>query len=206
MRWTVFSFALLLLTIPPIGGCNIDLGQLGELIGQIGNSNGDSGSTANEDAARLEDAVGTVQTADPYDASLPEELVDEGDAIIIDAGVDVIVDIEQDLPVIDLPDSTVVGFDNQTGWDIYVRFLADDVLQGVYVYDGETLLLDYPCLGAIELLTEDDIDPFTGTLVGSFNLEGLYVNPDDFICGDAVILPFEPETVYFTVEYIDLVD
>jgi len=79
-------------------------------------------------------------------------------------------------------------------------------LQGVYVYDGETLLLDYPCLAEIELLSEDDIDPLTGIVVDSFDLYEVYYNPEDFLCGDAVILPFEAETIEIIVEYVDLVE
>lgn len=203
LSWIVFVAMIPLL----IGGCTVDLG-LADLA--TGGSTQDSGTThggaANDEAARLEGAVGSVQTEDPRDARLPDELADAGDTIVIDANVDVIVSIEEDLRVIELPDSTVVGFDNQTGLDLYIRFLADGDLQGVYVYDGETLLLDYPCLAEIELLSEDDIDPPTGIVVDSFDLDELYVNPDDFLCGDAVILPFEAETVEIIVEYVDLVE
>ena len=186
-----------------LGGCTVDLGQLADLVTVVGT---DEDGATNDEASRLEGAVGSVQTEDPRDAALPDELVDEGDTLVIDADVDVIFDVEEDLVVVELPDSTVVGFDNQTGLDIFVQFFADDELQGIYVYSGETLLLDYPCLGAIELVSEDDIDPFTGIVVDSFDLEDLYLNPEDFICGDAVIVPFEPETVEIVVEYIDLDD
>jgi hypothetical protein len=203
MRWTIFSFALLVMAIPHIiGGCTIDLGSLEGLI-RIGDSGADNGP-ADDSAERLSGAVGIVQTTDPRYADLPDELVAEGDTVIIDADVDVIVDIEDDLTVIDLPDSTVVGFDNTTGFDLFIRFLADGQLQGVYVYDGETLLLDYPCLGEIVLLSEDDIDPFTGVVVDSYGLDEVYLNPDDFLCGDAIIFPFEAETLEIVVEYVDL--
>ncbi len=200
MRWAIFSFALLVVTIPYlIGGCTVDLGLSGLI--------GDSGGSSNDgDIGRLAGAVGTVQTEDPRDEALPESLAAEGDTIVIDTNVDVIVDIEEDLTIIELPNSTVVGFDNQTGLDIYVRFLADGELQGVLVFADETLLLDYPCLGEIVLLSEDDIDPPTGIVVDSFELGEVYSNPEDFICGDAVIFPFEAETVEIIVEYIDLVD
>lgn len=198
LSWIVFVAMIPLMS----GGCTVDLG-LADLL--TGGSTQDSGATADE-AARLEGAVGTVQTTDPRDARLPDSLVNAGDTIVIDANVDVIVSIEEDLRVIELPDSTVVGFDNQTGLDLYIRFLADGDLQGVYVYDGETLLLDYPCLAEIELLSEDDIDPLTGIVVDSFDLHELYLNPEDFICGDALILPFEADTFEIIVEYVDLVD
>jgi hypothetical protein len=196
MRSTLIVLGLFaVLTSLNMGGCTIDL--------NLGDPN--SVSDANDGAVRrLANSVGNVQSTDPRAADLPDELTNSGDTIFIDADVHVIVDIEQDLEIVDLPDSTVVGFDNTTGYDLYIRFLADGDLQGVYVYDGETLLLDYPCLDEIELLSEDDIDPFTGEVFDSFDLFELYVNPDDFICGDALILPFEAEVVEIVVEYIDL--
>ena len=187
-----------------IGGCTIDL-NLTPGNGSDTTTDPNSGAGADNGAVtRLANSVGTVQSADPREADLPDELTNSGDTVVINADVHVIVDIEQDLEVVDLPDSTVVGFDNQTGYDLYIRFLADGDLQGVYVYDGDTLLLDYPCLDEIELLSEDDIDPFTGEVFDSYELFELYVNPDDFICGDALILPFEATDIDIVVEYIDL--
>jgi hypothetical protein len=200
MRGAILSLVLLAATIPYLsGGCTINLNP-----GILDGSGGDG--TAGTSVTRLESAVGIVQTTDPRDAGLPDTLVDAGDTVLLDPDADVIVNVERDLVLIELPDSTILGFDNQTGLDIYVRFLADNELQSVYVYDGETLLLDYPCLSVIELLSEDDILPGTGVVVDSFPLYEVYVNPDDFICGDAVILPFESQSVDIVVEYIDLVD
>ena len=194
----IIRSVLAALAILSLCGCSIDLNVTpGD--GSDSGTDGDNGAIT-----RLADSVGTVQTADPRDVQLPDALSSSGDTVVIDADVHVIVDIEQDLEVVDLPDSTVVGFDNQTGYDLYIRFLADGDFQGVYVYDGDTLLLDYPCLDEIELLSEDDIDPFTGEVFDSFDLFEVYVNPDDFMCGDALILPFEPADVQIVVEYIDL--
>jgi len=65
----------------------------------------------------------------------------------------------------------------------------------VYVYDGETLLLEYPCLNVLELIQEDHVDPYR-LLVESFDLTGTnFFNPDDFICGDAFILNFDPSSI-----------
>jgi hypothetical protein len=98
----------------------------------------------------------------------------------------------QDLIVVDLPDWTELSFENYTGWDLYITYYADGVWQDAYVYDGESLLLEYPCLDLIELVSEDDIDPITGVLVDSFDLTGEgFLNPDDFICGDTFILTFD---------------
>ncbi len=154
-------------------------------------------------AARLTNAVGRIQTR-PQD--LPAVLVQEGHTILIDASVTIINDPLRDLAVVELPNRTVLGFENDTGWDIYIRYYADDELQGVYVYDGEVLLLEYPCLGVVELISEDDVDPYTGVLVDSFDLTGAdFFNPEDFFCGDALILNFDPWTVTARAEVLDLV-
>ena len=171
-----------------MGGCTINVAGLEDAV------------------SRLAQAVELVQINDPRDVELPDALVEIGGEVVLDSDVDVIVDIEEDLDVVYLPDSTVVGFDNQTGLDIYLQFYADDELQGVYVFDGETLLLDYPCLTSIELATEDDIDPVTGFIIDSFELSGTYFNPDDFICGDAIIFPFEPAATEIVIEIVDLIE
>ena len=153
-------------------------------------------------AARLISSVNVIQT---QPQTLPPVLVQEGDTIIIDASVTIIDNPARDIVVVELPNRTVLGFENDTGWDIYIRYYADDEMQGVYVYDGETLLLDYPCLDVIELISEDDVDPYTDLLVDSFDLTGDdYFNPDDFLCGDAFILNFDPFSVSARAEIVDL--
>lgn len=158
--------------------------------------------TGNDIAALLADAVGLIQTRTP---ELPPVLVDRGDTIIIDASVTIIVDPADDIVYADLPNITLLGFENDTDWDIYIKYYADGELQGVYVYEGEALLLEYPCLDVVELISEDDIDPLSGELVDSYDLTGLdYFNPGDFYCGDALILNFDPFTVSAYAEVIDL--
>jgi hypothetical protein len=152
--------------------------------------------------ARLTDAAGPIQTR-PQE--LPPVLVQQGDTINIDASVNIIAEPERDIIVVELPNRTVLGFENDTGWDIYVTYYADGQFQGVYVYDREALLLDYPCLSVIELLSEDDVDPNTGVLVDTFDLSGVaFFNPDDFFCGDAFILNFDPNSVTAHAEVVDL--
>jgi hypothetical protein len=152
--------------------------------------------------ARLADAVGVIQT---QPQTLPAVLVQEGDTILIDSSVTIIDDPAQDIVVVELPDRTVLGLENDTGWDIYIQYFADGDLQGVYVYDGEALLLEYPCLSVIELSSEDDVDPDTGLLVDSFDLSGAdFFNPDAFACGDAFILNFDPSSVSARTEVVDL--
>lgn len=153
-------------------------------------------------AARLNGAIGNIQTRPQ---TLPSVLVQEGDTILIDASVTIINNPLLDIEVADLPDVTLLGFENDTGWDIFITYYADDEFQGVYVYDGETLLLEYPCLLVVELIGEDDVDPDTGILVDSFDLTGVnFFNPDDFYCGDALILTFDPFFIDGRAEVVDL--
>lgn len=153
-------------------------------------------------ASLLANAVNFIQTRPQV---LPPVLVDRGDSILVDNSVTIIVNPALDIIPAQLPDITVLGFENDTDWDIYIKYYADDVLQGIYVYQGEALLLSYPCLEIVELISEDDIDPFTGELVESYDLFGFdYYNPEDFFCGDALILTFDPFSVSATAEIIDL--
>lgn len=154
---------------------------------------------------RLTAAVTSVQADDPRTIDLPTPVVDRSDTVIIDDSVDVIVNIEQDLVAADLPDQTVLGIANHAGFDIYVRYFANAELQAVYVFDGDTLLLAYSCLDSVEFLSEDDFAPDTGELVDSFDLtNALFVNPGDFICGDAFIVTFNPLDVEAVIQTVVL--
>lgn len=169
----------------------------------FGGCSGETEIEVEDVIAQLGNAIGPLQTRSQ---TLPPVLVQQGDTIIIDNSVTIIDDLEQDIVVVDLPNVTLLGFENDTGWDIYVTYYADDQFQGVYVYDGEALLLEYPCLSVIELISEDDIDPVSGVLVDSFDLTGAdFFNPDDFLCGDAFILNFDPFSVNARAEVLDLV-
>lgn len=153
----------------------------------------------------LEAAITIVQEEDPRDVDLPDELEESGETVIINNNVVIIDDIDEDIIVEEVPDLTIVGFENVTGFDIFVRYEADAEPQGIFVFDGETLLLEYPCLLTIEVLTEDDFDPNTGIQVASFDLlDGLFVNPDDFACGEALILTFDPNAFSAITDVIDL--
>jgi hypothetical protein len=150
----------------------------------------------------LINAVGDIQTR-PQE--LPPVLVNQGDTIIINNDVTIIDDPSADLIPAEVPDLTVLGFENDTDFDIYITYLVNGELQAVFVYQGEALLLAYPCLDIVELISEDDIDPFSGQLVDSFDLTGAdFFNPDDFFCGEALILTFDPFSVSATVEVVDL--
>ncbi len=193
--WCVPIVALGLVAMLNGGGCAIRLPE-----NWIIDLSGDDG------LRELEAEIEVLQEEDPRDVELPDALVDVGADVIIDADVDVIINIDEDVVVEELPDALLVGFENYTGYDIYVQYYADGELQGVFVYDGETLLLDYWCLTTLELVSEDDIDPLTGVLVDSWELAALYVNPDDFLCGDALIFVFDALGVELTYEVIELVE
>lgn len=156
------------------------------------------------DLSGLTAAISSIQRDDPREIVLPGPIVDSGDTIIIDNSVTVIVNPSVDIIVDDLPDQLIVGFENLTGFDIYLKYLADGEEQGVFVFDGETLLLEYPCLDEIEMLSEDDIDPDTGVLVQSFDLFSIYIEGFDYECGDAFLITIDEEDVIGSVEAIDL--
>lgn len=158
--------------------------------------------SGSEFAALLSDAVSFIQSRQQV---LPPVLIDRGDTIIIDSSVTIIVNPAVDIVPAHLPNLTVLGFENDTPWDIFIKYYADGILQGVFVYSGEALLLGYPCLSEVELISEDDIDPFTGELVASFDLFGfIYFNPEDFFCGEALILNFDPFFVNVRAEVVVL--
>ncbi len=168
------------------GGCP-DLSELEEINIDLGDI-----------ATSIGNEVDVIQTQDPNTIILPDDLDDE---IIISDDVTIIDDIETDIIITELPDATLLGLENVTGFDGYYRFLADGVLQGVFVFDGETLLLDFPCLSDIELLSEEYFDPFSGELVDAFDDTGvIFTNPFDFECGDAFIITFDVDGIFAGVD------
>ena len=149
------------------GGCGIDLDDFLDDLEVLEITIGDS--------------VSTIQTVDPRSTPLPSGLTGQQETIIIHEDVIIITDISEDLVIETLPDITLLGFENLTGWDIFLEYAVDGEIQSVLVYDGETLLLEYPCLFSIELLEEQDFDPFTGEFVEIFDLSGsFFENPFDF--------------------------
>lgn len=172
------------------GGCNftIDIGSL-ELAAQ-----------------QIDRAINAIQTEDPRDFTPPDDLHDRGDTIIIDTDVTVVVNVEQQITVREAPRVTLLGFENLTGADIYIRYEADGEFQGIFIFDGETLLLEYPCLDDVALLSEDDFDPDTGVFIDSFDLRDIvFLNGPDFGCGEAFIISIDASSVLGSTEAIDLV-
>lgn len=156
------------------------------------------------DAEQIAAVVDVIQTEDPRTAT-PTAVIDAGYVVTLGPDVEVITVVQQDLVVSELPDITLLGFENVTGFDIFVRFMANGVPQSVFVFDGETVLLSFPCLQAVQLLSEDDFDPFDAAFIQSFDLISDYLNPDNFLCGDAFIITFDPEAVIGAPQAIDLV-
>lgn len=190
-RWTLVAVATLLVGL--VGGCPIDIEDVLDDLEEL--------------ELTIDNSVNVIQGDDPRDiVVLPSGFVDRGDTIIIADDADVIVDVTTDLTVEVLPDITLLGFENLTGYDIYITYAVDDEVQGALVYDGETLLLEYGCLTYIDLLTEEDFEPLTGLFVGEFDLSDVSFGPRDFYCGEALIITIDPFGVTAAVEYIDLID
>lgn len=152
---------------------------------------------------RIISAVDRVQTQDPRTVALPPPIVNRGDTIVIREEAEVIISIREQLVVETLPDITLLGFENVTGFDIYLTYLADGVVQQVFVFNGETLLLEYPCLDSVQLLVEEDYNVF-GEFVDSFDLFADYFNPEDFFCGEALIITIDPFGISASIEIIFL--
>ncbi len=154
---------------------------------------------------QLEQTVAALQDIDPRDIALPAVLVTSDDTVVIEPDVVVISDIQTQLEPVDLSGDTVLGFVNDSGADLFIEFLADGVLQDVFVFDGDTLLLDYPCLTTIDLLSDIEIDPASEEVIATLDLTGVsFFNPDDFVCGEAVLLTFTPGATAIGVDVIDL--
>lgn len=191
-RCLLAGVAVLLLGI--MAGCPIDFGDVLDELEDL--------------ELTIDRSVNIIQEDDPRDVViLPADFYDRGDTIIIADDADVIVDVSQDLVIVELPDITLVGFENLTGFDVYITYAVDDEIQGVLVYDSETLLLEYPCLTLIELFSEEDFDPLSGVFLDEYDLSGIdFVNPFDFECGDAIIITIDPFSLTASAERIDLID
>ncbi|MBK9128457.1 MAG: hypothetical protein IPM13_11765 [Phycisphaerales bacterium] len=147
----------------------------------------------------IRNQVNFIQAGIPV-AALPAALPPQ--SIILDPGVTIITDISQQLVVAELPDITLLGFENLTDVDAYYTYLADGQLQGILVFSGETLLLEYPCLTTLELVSGTYFDPWTGIQIDdTFDIvDGLFINPIDFICGEAIILSDDGFSFFISFE------
>ncbi len=174
-----------------LAGCNLDVDEFLDELENI--------------EILIGDSVDVIQRDDPRTVQLPDAFIDRGDSVVINTLVDVIVDVSTELIYEELPNVTLIGFENLTGYDVYMTYLVDGEFQGVFVYDGETLLLEYPCVDIIEMLTEEDFDPIFGDFVREFDIsDTYYTNPFDFECGDALIVTIDPVSLVANAERLDL--
>lgn len=126
--------------------------------------------------------------------------------IFLDPNVGPIADIDRDISGDRLGRTTLVGFENLTGFDIYLEYEVNGRFQSVFVAVDETLLLDYGCIDTIRLLLEQDYSPNSGRLVQEFDLGGAtFFSPEDFFCGEAFIISIDSTSIIGTPERIDLV-
>ena len=146
-------------------------------------------------ANSIDGLVGVIQDDDPRDIDLQgsdDDLLD----VELDDDVEFIDDIEQDLAGEDLDDIVLLGIENLTGFDLFIGFNIDDEFQGIFVFNGETVLLEYDCFETIELLFEDDFEPETGVFVEGFDLfDSIFEAGVDFDCGDVLIVTFDVDEI-----------
>jgi hypothetical protein len=165
-----------------------------------------SGDDLEDIADKIGDIIENIQDRDPRTVVLPPAAVQAGNTVVINNNVNVITDVRNDLIVDRLPNITLIGLENETGLDGLYTFYVDGVVQRVFVFDGEGLLLEYPCLDEIDLVSEEYFDPFTGEFVDFFEIpevDGLFLNGPDFICGDGVIFTFDQLGVFANIR-VDL--
>ncbi len=187
LRWAVLYSASL---IAGCAGTGVNAGGVPGSSGQI--------------AAALAAALEVIQVEDPQFIALPEAAVQRGDVVEISPQVIQIASVDE-LTVNPLPGVTVLGFKNRSGFDIFFRYVADGEPQAVFVFDQETLVLQYPCLHTIEFLTQDEFEPVTGVFVDSFPVSLVVLsNPTAFRCGEAIVLRIETAGVVSSTQVIAL--
>ena len=151
-------------------------------------------------AASIDDLVGEIQDVDPRDIDLfgeDDDLLD----VELDDDAEFIDDIEDDLDLDDLDDIVLLGIENLTGFDLFIGFNIDGEFQGVFVFNGETLLLEYDCFDELELIFEDDFEPETGVFIEEFDLfDSLFEIEVDYDCGDALIVTFDLDEIVVVTE------
>ena len=167
--------ALALLT-----GCNVDSTQLEQLIQQAGD--------------QVNRTIDNLQNNGPGTFVIPSGATQDNWNLAPDAQF--INNFDQQVTPSEVSDTSFLAFDNQTGFDIYLQYTVDGTGEAIFVADGETALLQYPCIGEVVLDTEDDFDPVTGDAGQTWNFNNVsYSNPYDFGCGDLLLLTINPDGV-----------
>lgn len=104
--------------------------------------------------------------------------------------------------------SVFVAFTNVTGNDIWVEYFIDNTEQSVYVYSGDSLVVEYDCNLFSPLLiatvAEVDFDPVTGSFLAAFPFTQLNIARGTFDCGDLVEFTFTPNEANANVTPVQL--
>ncbi len=159
-----------------------------------------SGDDIEDIIEALGDAIDLDGLSVGFASPPPAFVAGTGQTVVIDNSVTIIDDPGSEIIIAELPDILLISFENFTGVDIFVQYAVDGEFQGIFLRNGETILLEYPCVFDIELLQEDDIDPFSGALIESIPLSTFVEEGFDYFCGDAVIFTFTPTTVDTFIE------
>lgn len=187
-RSTLGLFALAFLAMPGTVGCQTDLTELLAALQDF--------------EININTNVNQVQSRDPRD---PGVMLPGGKNLMITEGVDFITDPGDQIDPNSFDDSLLLGVENTSADDMYVEFLVDDEFQSIYVFTGETVLLEYPCATTIEITLEEDYSPGDFTLVNTLDWTGTtFTNPEDFDCGSALIISMDGVSVNAEPEVIDL--
>lgn len=187
-RSTIGLLVLMFMAMPGAVGCQTDLTELLQALQNF--------------SLNINTSVNQLQTVDPRG---PNVMLPGGRELMITDGVDLITDPGDQIDPNEFDDSLLVGFENTSENDMYIEYAVDDEFQSVYVYPGETILLEYPCAMSIEVTLEEDWDSLDFTLVNTLDWSGTtFTNPDDFDCASALIISMDGMSVDAEPELIDL--
>lgn len=187
-RSAVGVLGLALLVMPNAVGCQTDLTEFLQALQSI--------------EININGAVNQLQTRDPRD---PDFMVPGGRNLMITEGVDLITDPSDQLDPDGFDEVLLIGFENTSGNDMYIEYMVDAEFQAIFVFDGETILLEYPCATSLEVTLQEDYDPTDFMLVNTLDWTGTtFSSPDDFDCASALILTLDGTSVSAEPELIEL--
>ncbi|MDX2198049.1 MAG: hypothetical protein SF069_03655 [Phycisphaerae bacterium] len=201
IRSTRLTLGLTLATaLVPVGCVDLDGDDLEDIVEEI--------------ADLFDDSIGPTTFIAAEPTVFPPALVaTRPDPVIINNNVTIINDFREDIVVDVVDDINIFVFENATGLDGFYVFLVDGIEQSIFVetpLDGSlsgSLVLEYPCVGSIELLIEEYYDPITGELLDSFDIvDGFFENGFDFFCGEALIFTFDSQGVFAEPTPIDFAE
>ena len=187
-RSTLGILGLAILALPGAVGCQTDLTEFLQALQSI--------------EININGAVNQLQTRDPRD---PDFMVPGGRNLMITEGVDLITDPSDQLDPEGFDDVLLIGFENTSGNDMYIEYTVDASFQSIFVFDGETILLEYPCATTLEVTLEEDYDPTDFMIVNTLDWTGTtFTSPDDFDCASALIITMDGMSVNAEAEVIEL--